>query len=97
MRHRLTPAQDSQSIDHGGVGVGSHQAIGVEIAIIVEHHSSQVLQVDLMNDARARRNDSHVPEGLRAPLGRTDNMFKGWLPSYETHRPHTGFVQMSHL
>lgn len=69
MRHVLTPAQDSQSIDHCGVGVRSHQAVRVKVAIVVKHHSSQVLQVDLVNDARPGWNDSHIPEGFRAPLG----------------------------
>lgn len=76
MRHLLTPAQNSQSIDHCGVGVRSHQAVRVEVAIMVKHHSGQVLQVDLVNDPRPRRNDSHIPEGFRAPLGVIDNIFK---------------------
>lgn len=50
MKHCLTPAQNSQSIDHCGVGVRSHEAIGVKVAILVKHHSSQVLQVDLVYD-----------------------------------------------
>ena len=50
VRPCLTPAQDSQSVDHCGVGVCAHQAIGVEVPVMVEHHSSQVLQIDLVND-----------------------------------------------
>ena len=73
----LTPAQDTQSIDHCGVWVSAHQAVGVEVPIIFKHHSSQVLQVDLVNDPWTGRNDSHVSEGFRAPLGKTDNIFKG--------------------
>lgn len=84
MRPCLTPAQDSQSIDHCSVGVCSHQAIRVEIAIMVKHHSGQVLQVYLVNNPWTRRNDAHVPEGFRAPLGRTGNIFKGYYNVIES-------------
>lgn len=46
----LTPAQDSQSINHCGVGVCSHQAVGVEETIMAKHDSGQVFQIDLVND-----------------------------------------------
>lgn len=45
----LTPAEDTQAIYHGGVGVCAHQAVRVEVPLIVKHHSGQVLQVDLVN------------------------------------------------
>ena len=71
----LTPAEDTQPINHGGVGVCAHQAVRVEVPFVVKDHSGQVLQVDLVNDPRTRRYDSHVPESFRAPLGRTGNIF----------------------
>lgn len=38
---------------------------------MVKHHPGQILQVDLVNDSAARRNDPHVPERRRAPLDTT--------------------------
>lgn len=67
---RRTPAEDAQTVDHGGVRVGAHQAVRVEEPVVVEHHPGQVLQVDLVNDPRSRRDDPHVPEGFGAPLGK---------------------------
>ena len=46
----LTPAEDTQAINHGGVGVCAHQAVGVEVPLMVKHYSGQVLQVNLVND-----------------------------------------------
>lgn len=48
---RLTPAEDTQTIDHGGVRVGAHQAVRIQEPILVKHHAGQVLQVDLVNDS----------------------------------------------
>lgn len=76
LRSPLTPAQDSQSIDHCGVGVCSHQAVRVEETIMAKHHSGQVFQIDLVNDPWTGRNDSHVPEGFGTPLSRTENTWK---------------------
>lgn len=72
---RLTPAQDAQTIDHGGVRVGAHQTVRIQEPILVKHHAGQVLQVDLVNDSWTRRNNSHVSEGFGAPLQRPEIIF----------------------
>lgn len=64
----LTPAEDAQAVDHGGVRVGSHHTVGVDEALADLHHSGQVLQVDLVDGTHLRRNHVHVLESLRAPL-----------------------------
>ena len=59
-----TPAQDAQAVDHGGVGVGAHAGIGVglgdAVGLVGEDDAGQVLDVDLVNDAGARRDDAEV-------------------------------------
>src|SRR5581483_2839672 len=66
-----TPAEDPQAVDHGGVRVGAYQRvrIGAARAILlrIEDDSAQVLQVDLVHDAGARRHDREVVEGGLAP------------------------------
>ena len=48
--------------------VGSYNRIGVKHALVVEDNTSQVLQIDLVNDSRARRHDPKVVKGVRSPL-----------------------------
>ena len=58
------PAQDAQTVDHGGVGVGAHAGVGVglgdAVGLMGEDDARQVLDVDLMDDASARRDDAEV-------------------------------------
>src|SRR5947207_15622391 len=78
-RHRLTehggfcfdaadaPTYDAQTVDHGGVGVGTHQGIWISLwrsvrpsdrpTVRRKHHASQVLELHLVHDARIRRHD----------------------------------------
>ena len=64
----LTPADDSQAVDHGGVRVGANQTVGVQHAVCLEDDTRQVLEVHLVHDARPGRHDEHVAQGLCAPL-----------------------------
>lgn len=57
---RLTPAQDAQAVDHGGVGVGSHHAVGVHEAVSHLDHPGQMLKIHLMDRTDVRRNHVHV-------------------------------------
>ena len=68
MPAHLTPAQYTQSVDHGGVRVGPHNAVGVHQAIADVDYATQVLQVHLMNGAHVRREHVHVLERFGAPL-----------------------------
>ena len=65
------PAQDAQAIDHGGVGVGTHQGIrigkGFVALLLVPHRLAQVLKVYLVANAGTRRYHTEVVKGLLAP------------------------------
>mmetsp|Transcript_14449 Transcript_14449/g.26143 ORF Transcript_14449/g.26143 Transcript_14449/m.26143 type:complete len:879 (-) Transcript_14449:137-2773(-) len=63
-----TPAQDPQAVDHGGVGVRAHQAVGVHQPLVVEHHPGEVLHVHLMHNAVARGHNGQTLKGGGAPL-----------------------------
>ncbi len=63
-----TPAEHAQPVDHGGVRVDADEAVGVVHVALVPHDLRHVLEVDLMADAVARRNDLEGLERLRAPL-----------------------------
>ena len=62
------PAHDAQAIDHGGVGIGAHERVGIVDAASTQNALGEVLEVDLMDDANARGNDLEGVEGLHAPL-----------------------------
>jgi len=59
-----TPSGNSETINHSGVRVSSDDGVGVEESISVEDDASEVLQVDLMDNTRAWRNNVEVVEGL---------------------------------
>ena len=66
------PAQHAQRVDHGGVAVGADAGIGKGLLGLARrrlgpYRLRQVLEVDLMADARARRHHPEVVEGARAP------------------------------
>ncbi len=66
-------AQDAQAVDHRGVGIGPDQRVGEgDLARAVRvpaarHDRGQVLEVDLVDDAGAGRNDAQVAEGGLGP------------------------------
>ncbi len=64
------PAQHAETVLHRGVAVGAHAGIGVgdtSVASRGHHHAGQVLDVDLVHDAGARRHDLEVVERALAP------------------------------
>ena len=65
-----TPQRDhADAVDHRGVAVGADQRVGVVDAVArLVHAARQVLQVDLVHDAEARRHDAEGVERLHAPL-----------------------------
>lgn len=63
-----TPAKHSQAIYHGGMRVSAHHTVWIVVAILIHHHSCQVLQVHLVDDPRAWWNNPHIFKSLRAPL-----------------------------
>ena len=62
------PAQDAQSIDHGGVGISADQGIRITDPVFFQNPLGQIFQVDLMHDSYPRRNDSELVKGLHSPL-----------------------------
>jgi len=69
-----TPPSDTETIDHGGVGVGADDGVGVEEAVAVKDDTREVLEIDLVNDTRAWRYDLEVVEGLGAPLEELESL-----------------------
>ena len=62
------PPEHAEAVDHGGVGVGADQRVAVGAAVLGgEDHPRQVLEVDLVADAHARRHDPEAVEGLLGP------------------------------
>ena len=63
-----TPSKDTQAVDHGRVGIGTHQGIGQPNAVLLAGHAGEEFEVDLVNDAARGRNSLEVRKGLLAPL-----------------------------
>ncbi len=63
-----SPGHDAQSVDHGGVGVGADERVGIPHSLLFQHSSGEVLEVDLMDDADSGRYDAESVEGLHPPL-----------------------------
>ena len=63
------PAHHADAVDHRGVAVGADQRVGVVHAVPrLVHAAREVLEVDLVHDADARRHDLERVERLHAPL-----------------------------
>ncbi len=61
------PAQHTEAVDHRGVRVGADQGVGVRLAVADHDGAGQVLDVDLVDDAGARRDDLELVERGLAP------------------------------
>ena len=65
------PAEHAQRVDHGGVAVGADAGVGKRLLELARrfgpHRLRQVLEVDLVADAGARRHHAEVVEGAGAP------------------------------
>ena len=64
----LTPADNTESIDHGGVWVRPHQTVRVHKPIYIKDDATQTLQIHLVDNAGTGRHNQNVLEGLRTPL-----------------------------
>jgi hypothetical protein len=60
------PAEHAEPVDHRGVRVGAEQRVRERLAVARLDHAREVLEIDLMADAGARRDDGEVVE---RPLG----------------------------
>ena len=63
-----TPTYYSESIDHGCVGVGSHDGIRVQHPVAIKDDSCKVLKVDLMDNTTTRGDNLEIVKGFGAPL-----------------------------
>ena len=61
------PAEHAEAVDHRGVRVGADQRVGVGQAVAGEHDAGEVLDVDLVHDAGAGRDDLELVERGLAP------------------------------
>ena len=61
------PAQHAEAVLHRGVRVGAHAGVGVRDTITGHHDAGQILDVDLVHDAGAGRDDLEIVEGALAP------------------------------
>ena len=55
-----TPANHAQSVDHGGVTVGTNEAVWIEDSVLFPHHFCQVFKVYLMHNAGGWRHHAEV-------------------------------------
>ena len=66
-----SPAEHAQSVDHRGVGIGAHHRIGkgasASVRTVREHHSGEILEIDLVDDAGIGRHHQEVLESLLSP------------------------------
>src|SRR5690606_19904920 len=62
------PADAADAVDHGGVRVGADQGVRVVDVALFHDAARQVFQVDLVDDAEARRHHAEGVEGLHAPF-----------------------------
>ena len=67
-----SPTENTEAVDHRGVGVGTHQRVrvGLDNAVVPvprEDHPGEVFQVDLVADAGVRWDHHEVVEGLLRP------------------------------
>src|SRR5947209_931835 len=63
-----TPADDAEAVDHGGMRISADERVRIINALFFEHALGEVFEVDLVNDADARRHDFEAVESLRAPF-----------------------------
>ncbi len=61
------PSEDPEPVDHRGVGIGAHQRVGEGHAVPDAHDLTEMLQVHLVADAGAGRDDAEPVERLLGP------------------------------
>src|SRR5262249_59900665 len=62
------PADDAEPVDHRRVRIGADQRVGVDDSALLEDAAGEELEVDLVADADAGRNDAEAVERAHAPL-----------------------------
>ena len=65
------PADDAEAVDHGRVGIGADERVGIDKRQAVasrEHAFGEIFEIHLVHDADPGRNESESLERLLAPL-----------------------------
>ena len=66
-----TPTNNAHAVDHGGVRIGAHQAIGIGLQFafnrLTEDNTGQIFEIDLVNDAGIGRHNAEIIERFLAP------------------------------
>ncbi len=66
-----TPAEDAETVDHGGVRISPDKGIGEgarrRARLLREHDAREALEIDLVDDAGVRRHDFEIAERRLAP------------------------------
>ena len=57
-------ADHAESVDHGGMGVGAYEGVGVADSVFFEHAGGEVFKIDLVDDADAWRDYAESIECL---------------------------------
>jgi hypothetical protein len=68
------PAENPEAVLHRGVRVGADAGVGVGDAIAVHHDPGEVLDVDLVHDAGARRDHLELAERVLAPAQELESL-----------------------
>src|SRR5262249_40540006 len=61
------PADDAQSINHRGMGVGPNQGVWVKSSPRKHHDLREILEIHLMTNSCARRDDAKILKSLLTP------------------------------
>jgi hypothetical protein len=69
-----TPSDDSETINHGGVTVGTNDRVGVKNTVLFEDDWSEPFKINLVNNTVAWRHDSQVVECLFTPLEESESL-----------------------
>ncbi len=96
-----TPAQHTETVDHGGVRISADQGVrvglGHAVAVAFEHHPGEVLQVDLVHDTRVGRYHAKIREGLLAPFQKAVALLVALVFQFAVEVDRTGRTVAVHL
>ena len=69
-----SPSEDTETVNHGGVGIGSNHGVRVWSSSGAMHNRSQVLEVNLMHDSAAWRDNAEVVKSVLTPLQELESL-----------------------
>src|SRR5579859_3480046 len=65
------PTDDAESVDHGGVRIGTHDGVGIgerwRLPRITKHHGGEIFEIYLVHDAGVGRHHAEVLKRFLAP------------------------------